>query len=155
MLFDNNNVDLDFSFLNLAGFNTDSFNTFNNATNDDRNLFSAKDGFLRGNMFKDEYKPYKNLTYINIVPKNNREAKLFNVMSYSFAINDLNLWLDLHPNDMTKFTLLKKMIMEEKRAKEEFVKEFGPLDICDTTGSNFDWINNPWSWDELRGDIYV
>lgn len=155
MLFDNNNVDLDFSFLNLAGFNTDSFNTFNNATNDDRNLFSTKDGFLRGNMFKDEYKPYKNLTYINIVPKNNREAKLFNVMSYSFAINDLNLWLDLHPNDMSKFTLLKKMIAEEKRAKEEFVKEFGPLEICDTTGNSFDWINNPWSWDELRGDIYV
>ena len=55
------------------------------------NVLDAKEGFLRGNMFKDEYLPYKNMTYINIRPKSDREAKLFNVMQYSFAINDLNL----------------------------------------------------------------
>ena len=71
MLFDNNNVDLDFSFLNLSGLN-------NNV--DDRKFLSAKESFLRGNIFRDEYKPYKNLSYIDIKPKNDREAKLFNVI---------------------------------------------------------------------------
>ncbi len=157
MLFDNNNVDLDFSLLNLTGLTKDmnlNYN-FNSINNDDRNLLTAKEGFLRGNMFKNEYVPYQNLTFINITPKSSREAKLYNVMAFSFAINDLNLYLDLHPDDRGKLIFLENLIAEEKKAKEEFIKEFGPLEICDTKGNKFEWIDSPWPWDELRGDIYV
>jgi len=110
MLFDNNNVDLDFTLLNLAGLN--------NENKDDRNFFSPKEGFLRGNLFRNEYKPYKNLTYVNIVPKNDREAKLYNVMTYTHAITDLNLYLDVHPEDRNALNLLKEMIKEEEKAKK-------------------------------------
>ena len=82
MLFDNNNVDLDFSFLNLANIkNMDKTNDMMQYYKiDDAKFLNAKDGFLRGNMFRNEYVPYKNLTYIPIKPKSDREAKLFNVM---------------------------------------------------------------------------
>ena len=88
MLFDNN----DYSFLDLV----------NNQDNN-TNMYTVKEGFLRGNMFRDEYLPYKNYSYININPKSDREAKLYNVMQYEFAINDLNLYLDIHPNDEYAF----------------------------------------------------
>ena len=102
MLFDNNNIDLDFSVLNLSGITDNIDNSFDN-----RNFLTAKEGFLRGNMFRNEYKPYKNLTYVNIKPKNDREAKLFNVMQYAFAITDMNLYLDTHPEDRNALNYLK------------------------------------------------
>ncbi len=149
MLFDNNDVDLDFTFLNLSGI------TNNIYPENDRNVLSAKEGFLRGNMFKNEYKPYKNLTYINMKPKNDREAKLLNVMQYSFAINDMNLYLDMHPENKEALKLLEEFIKEEKKAKNEYIMHYGPLEICDTKGDKFEWIDSPWSWDKLGGNLYV
>jgi len=151
MLFDNNDIDLDFTFLNLAGLTNNNMEF----DSDNRNLFAAKEGFLRGNMFRNEYKPYKNLTFINIRPKNDRDAKLFNVMCYSFAITDMNLYLDVHPEDRKALTYLKELIVEEEKAKKEYIMKYGPLNVCDTKGDKFDWINGPWSWENLGGNIYV
>lgn len=153
MLFDNNNVDLDFTFLNLAGITKDNNNNMMGMTN--YNILPAKEGFLRGNMFKNEYLPYKNLTYINIRPKNDREAKLYNVMQYSFAINDLNLYLDLHPEDKDALRLLEEMIKEEHEAKHAYVKSYGPLTVTETKGDKFEWIDNPWAWENMGGNMYV
>lgn len=152
MLFDDNNMDVDFALLNLAGLSSDLSNFDNN---DNRNYFTAKEGFLRGNMFRDEYKPYKNLTFVNIKPKNEREAKLFNVMQYAFAITDLNLYLDTHPEDRRALNMLKELIKEENMAKQEYVKMYGPLKINEVSGDKFDWINGPWSWENLGGNMYV
>lgn len=150
MLFDNNNVDLDFSFLNLANITNNDYGDL-----DTRNFFSAKEGFLRGNMFKNEYKPYKNLTFVSVKPRNDREAKLYNVMCYSFAITDMNLYLDTHPEDRRALSFLKELIMEEENAKKEYIMSYGPLDICDNKGDKFDWIDGPWSWENSGGSMYV
>ena len=149
MLFDNNNVDLDFTLLNLATMNHD-YNKMDN-----NKFFSAKEGFLRGNMFKNEYKPYKNLTFIKKSPKNDREAKLYNVMCYGFAITDMNLYLDTHPEDKNALSFLKELIMEEEKAKKEYIMDYGPLDICDIKGDKFEWVNGPWSWENSGGNLYV
>jgi spore coat protein JB len=146
MLFDN---DMDYNFFDMASLNND-INNYNN------NLYSAKEGFLRGNMYTNEYDPYKNLTFISIKPRNEREVKMFNIMQYSFAINDLNLYLDLHPEDKEVLNLLKEYIEEEKNAKKEYESIYGPLEVCDVKGSEFDWINSPWSWEKDNGGgMYV
>lgn len=151
MLFDNN-VDLDFTLLNLANLTNNNMSM--NFTSDNRKFLSAKEGFIRGNIFKDEYKPYKNLTYINIEPKNDREAKLYNVMCYTQAINDMNLYLDVHPEDSNALKYLEELIKEEN-AKKEYVNSYGPLNICDTKGDKFEWLDSPWPWDDLGGTMYV
>ncbi len=157
MLFDNN--DLDFALFNLSTPKSMPMNMSMNMTNmfdkSNLNILSAKEGFLRGNMFKDEYKPYKNLTYIDIKPRNDREAKLFNVMQYSFAINDMNLYLDLHPDDMEAMALFEEFVKEAKEAKKEYMEQYGPLTVTKTKGNKFNWIDNPWPWDDLGGNIYV
>ena len=146
MFFDSDNMNLDYSLLNLSGLN----NMLSN-----NSILSAKEGFLRGNMFKDEYMPYKNLTYINIKPKNEREAKLFNVMQYAFAITDLNLYMDLHPEDKNALKLLNSFIKEENKAKEEYISKYGPLLITEVSNKDFNWVDGPWSWENLGGHIYV
>ncbi len=171
MLFDNNDVDLDFTLLNLAGLTKNNDMNFNNNLNSlsngnsvftessntsiDSNILSAKEGFLRGNLFKNEYKPYKNLTYIELKPKNDREAKLYTVMQYSFAINDLNLWLDLHPNDKKALMIFENMVEESRKAKREYEESYGPLTVSHTKGNDFNWIDSPWPWEDLGGNMYV
>ena len=153
MLFDNNDVNLDFTFLDLANLtNSQSMPKMDMNT---QNILPAKEGFLRGNMFKNEYKPYKNLTYVDIRPQSDREAKLFNVMQFSFAINDLNLYLDLHPDDTRVVRLFEELVKEEKQAKKEYMEQYGPLTVTKVKGDKFDWIESPWPWDDLGGNMYV
>lgn len=154
MLFDNNDGNgFNYTFLDLAGLTND---INNNSNSDNLNLYSSKEGFLRGNMFRNEYKPYKNYDFVNISPKNDREAKMYNVMQYEFAILDMNLYLDLNPNNRYALNILKELIRLENEAKEEYEKEYGPLEICDISGNDYDWIKSPWSWEkEDGGSIYV
>ena len=133
-----------------------SFDFYGNMMNKTSNLLNPKEGFLRGNMFKNEYLPYKNYTYSKIVPKSEREQLLLEIMELSFAINDLNLYLDLHPMDEE---VLKefKAIVEKCCAKEmEFVHKFGPLELIDSDNTKeFKWIEDPWPWQNEGGAKYV
>ena len=119
-------------------------------------LLSPKEGFLRGNMFKCEYIPYKNYMYSKIIPRTAREELLLDIMELSFAINDLNLYLDLHPTDEGVLKEFRKYV-EKCCAKEmEFVRTYGPLELIDNESTkNFKWIEDPWPWQNEGGAKYV
>lgn len=144
MLFEDNDFDI-----NMAFFIPDV--NFNRTVN----ILSPMEGFLRGNCFADEYVPYKNLTYLKLNPKNEQEKLLYQVMAYSFIINDLNLYLDLHPDDRQVLDLFKKYVREEKELCQEYIRKYGPLEVSEVTGNKFNWINSPWPWDNKGGSIYV
>ena len=144
MLFEDNDFDI-----NMAFFIPDV--DFSRTVN----ILSPMEGFLRGNMFQDEYEPYKNLTYFKLNPKDEREKLLYQLMALSFAINDLNLYLDLHPDDKEILDLFKKYVSEEKIVCSEYVKKYGPMEVTEVTGNKFNWINSPWPWDKKGGSMYV
>lgn len=123
--------------------------------NSEVDLVDVKEGFLRGNMFKDEYIPYRNLSYEEIKVKSDRDAKLLNVMQYEFAINDLNLYLDVHPNDKYALNEFNRLVEEVEKVKEEYVKLYGPLEVCDNIFDKFKWIDNPWPFEDDGGSMYV
>ena len=78
MLFDDNNISLDLSLFNLPGINESKMNS-NNYNNNSKNKFlSAKEGFLKGNSFKDEYKPYKNL-------RNGSQKRIYEILWPSYG----------------------------------------------------------------------
>lgn len=146
MLF--NNKDFDFSFFEIPGsdFNLEI----------DRNKFvMPKEGFQRGNMMRDEYEPYRNYNAIPLIPKTDREQKLYRVMELCFALVDLNLYLDLHPDDMETYRLFQKYVEEEKRAKKEYMDQYGPLVFSNAQFKDYKWDENPWPWDNLGGGMYV
>ena len=144
MLFEDNDFDI-----NMAFFIPDV--DFSRTLN----VVSPMEGFLRGNMFKDEYEPYKNLTYFKLSPSNDKERLLYQVMAYSFAINDLNLYLDLHPDNKGMLDLFKKYVKEEKELCKEYVNKYGPLEVNEVMGQKFDWISSPWPWETRGGSMYV
>lgn len=144
MLFEDNDFDV-----NIALFMPDL------NINRNTNILSPTEGFLRGNMFRNEYEPYKNLTYLKLIPKTEKEKKLFEIMALSFAINDLNLYLDLNPDKGEVFDLFKKYVKEKDHLCKEYVRIYGPIELNETNGGRYNWLNSPWPWDNEGGAKYV
>lgn len=140
MLFDNNDFGL-ISFMELPG---NDFNT----------ISSVDDGFLKGNMFPDEYKPYKNYKVKPIKTTNKKEQQLYKIMALGFAITDLNLYLDLHPEDSENFKKFKSFVKQKEALEEEYVKEYGPLKLEQANGNTFNWVSD-FPWKKTGGSMYV
>lgn len=131
-------------------------NTFNTMNQMDMSkktdLADPKEGFLRGNLFNNLYDPYKNYRYGNLNPTNQKEELLYNILMYKFALTELDLYLDTHPNDSQMLNLYNKYLSEEKRLCDQFEKNYGPLTIdSDNLGNNsWKWIKSPWPWEGTK-----
>lgn len=123
--------------------------------NYDNNITSDKIGLQRGNMFNKEYKTYKNLNPSNIVANTDNDSLCLKLFETNFAIIDLNLYLDLHPDDNEIYNLYKKYVVDFENYKKEYEKYYGPLEINDIDNNTYEWLKNPWPWDKNGGIKYV
>lgn len=144
MLFENDN-----NYLNML-FNINNMDNYNK-TGAMPAVENDTEGFLRGNMFSNEYVPYKNMTYINPKLKTQRERDLFKVMEVAFAINDYNLYLDVHPEDTSVLNKYKACTEKFRRLTKEYEEKYGPLSIDASNYNTFKWIESPWPWDKEDG----
>ena len=134
----------------LFEFNTNIYDNKSDET------FEIDEGFVKGNLFKDEYIGYKDYKPAKIVAKNEQEELLLEIMALSFAINDLNIYLDLHPEDTEMLKRFKELTEKSCEKEMEYVKCYGPLEVMDNESINkFEWINNPWPWENTGGTKYV
>ena len=127
-------------------------NTFNNNTynkQNDNRLYDPYNGLIRGNLFKNLYDPYKTGEPYEIKPMNEQAKLLTNLDALGFAMIDLNLYLDVFPNDREKINLYNQYRKEKEEILKEYEAKFGPI----TTNSNslnsipWAWNNMPWPWD--------
>ena len=103
--------------------------------------------FLRGNMFDNEFVPFGKMGYLKPNIKNQKDQELFDIMEASFAINDYNLYLDLHPEDQN---ILKKYQMEVERLdklSKEYTRKYGPLSLKDAEYDTFKWAETSFPWE--------
>ena len=116
------------------------------------NITNPKEGFQRGNLFNDLYKPYKNYQYGVLKPSNQKEELLYNILMHKFALTELNLYLDTNPNNQEVINLYKKYLMDEKKLCKDFEQKYGPLTIdSDNLGTNtWNWIKSPWPWEGTK-----
>lgn len=136
----------------------DDINFFINGeipVNREEKLVSSELGYLRGNMFLKEYVPYKNYQVRKIEAKTNEEALLLKLSQMEFALNDLSLYLDLHPNDMAAFNKFREYTNEYKRYLNEFEKTYRPLCLSSINKDSYEYYKNPWPWDNDAGVYYV
>ena len=127
-----------------------TFNTYDKI--DTTNLTDPKEGFLRGNLFNNLYEPYKNYKYGLLNPTNKREELLFNILMYKFALKELNLYLDTHPNNSQMLNLYNQYLSEEKKLCDDFEKKYGPLttDNLNLGNNSWNWIKSPWPWEGTK-----
>lgn len=148
--YENNNLN------SIDKYNEINFDKININVNNYRNnnLYSSLEGFNNGNMFKDLYKPYKNYKY-KVVVNGKREALLLKIEEFTFACKDLNLYLDIHPDDENILNIYKKYAKELEKYKNEYENNYGPLCALNVTKDYFNWIKNPWPWENKGGNINV
>ena len=143
-------------------FNTDNMNK-NSSVMNKFNFYSTKNkldkekpvepylGFIRGNLFDNLYNPYKNYKPEEIEAKDEREALLYQVMQYKFALIELNLYLDTNPNDKEAIELFNQYQKIEKQMCNQYESMYGPLTLDSNYLNNDNWVwnNSPWPWEVM------
>lgn len=81
---------------------------------------------------------------------NSREELLNHIASYDFAIVELHLFLDTHPNNNAVASKIDEYISKSNSLKREFERKYGPLNAMDKGANSWAWISNPWPWDTIK-----
>lgn len=77
---------------------------------------------------------------------NERERMLRKLSSYDFAIIELHIYLDTHPNDTSAAQAMKEYEAKSSALRAEYEEKFGPLSTNTVSGNRWAWISNPWPW---------
>ena len=111
------------------------------------NLYSPTEGYMKGNLFSNIYSEYKNYRPQKLMARNEQEKLLYELESISFAAHELNLYLDLHPNDTSMLMLFKDYEEKCKKLTSEYENKYGPLSVSEVNSTKeFTWVNN-WPWE--------
>lgn len=79
-----------------------------------------------------------------------REEMMEQIKSYQFAIIELGLYLDTHPDDSRALCLHKKYARELEELKDMYQRVYGPLTIYFPC-NKWRWLEEPWPWE--RGNF--
>ena len=69
------------------------------------NLAGLYTGYIQGNMFNNLYDQYKNYQPETLRASNEQERLFLELSRNHFAAHELNLYLDLNPNDISMLKL--------------------------------------------------
>lgn len=76
-----------------------------------------------------------------------RDTLMKEIMAYSFAAHEWNLYLDTHPNDRLGLELFRRMADKAAELKAKYVKDFGPIVAEDVDNTQeWTWVKDPWPW---------
>lgn len=79
---------------------------------------------------------------------NARQELLNQIQMVSFALVDLNLYLDTHPQDRDALDYYHQNRMLMDQLMETYTTNYGPLTTADVTAKNlWTWIEQPWPWE--------
>lgn len=116
---------------------------------DNSPLYSAYEGYMKGNMFKDLYDPYMNYQPAQIKPKNEKEELLLNLNKIQFCAHELALLLDVMPHDTHALNEFNKYSNEYNKLLKEYESKYEILNVNDDQLNKavYDWSSEKWPWE--------
>lgn len=132
----------------------DYYNYINNSYNqpsynqqNTNNIYDPYEGFIRGNLFPNLYNGYK-ISPLEIKPMNEQAELLTYIDSLSFALIDLNFYLDLNPDNKEALNLYNQYRIQCDEYKKSYEKKYGPLTLSSEATATYPWAWNksPWPW---------
>ncbi|HPE14924.1 MAG TPA: spore coat protein CotJB [Bacilli bacterium] len=117
--------------------------------NNQTNNIDPYAGFMKGNLFNNLYDPYKNYMYATIKPTNEKDYMMLTMQTYSFALTDLNLYLDVNPTDTNMIQLYNDYLSKYKQALNQYETKYGPITLTsDKLNQNvWVWDSTTWPWE--------
>ncbi|MGN1338192.1 MAG: spore coat protein CotJB [Candidatus Coprovivens sp.] len=102
-------------------------------------LYDLSNSFMLGNSFKNEYKGYKNYKPSKIIVNNDKDSIMLKIYELDFILNDLSLYLDLHPDDEELYKKFKEYNKSFKDYINIFESRYGPLELSNTDFKEYMW----------------
>ena len=141
--------------MNTYNMTKDYYNYANNnynqpLYNQNKQIYDPYNGFIRGNMFPELYNSYKLNKPLEITPMNEQAELLTYVDALTFAMIDLNLYLDVYPNDREALELFNQYRMQADEYTKKYESKYGPLELTSNSLNTFPWAwdNAPWPWEK-------
>ena len=126
-------------------------NTFmmpNSNINNNSNITDTQTGFKRGNLFNNLYSEYKNYKPNDLKANSEREDLIMQIDEQRFAIIEMNLYLDIYPNDKNALNKFNNYLRKEKELINLYESKYGPMTISSPVQTdNWLWNNSPWPWE--------
>lgn len=82
----------------------------------------------------------------NTIDCNARDEMIEQIKCLNFAIVELGLYLDTHPDDDKALCLHRRYSKEFKELKDKYQKVYGPLSIYFPC-NKWRWLEEPWPWE--------
>ena len=131
--------------------NGNSQNNANNNLNNGSNmmLYGPYEGYVKGNLFRNLYDQYKSYRPMSLAPSSEREEALLNLNQIQFALHELNLYLDVYPNDaniMRQFVAYRNTYND---LLNQYENRYGALNVNSTSLNSvpFGWVDQTWPWE--------
>ena len=122
-------------------------NTTPSMENSKSSLYTPTEGYNKGNLFADLYEEYKNYKPVTLVAGNEQQKLFLELSKMAFAAHELNLYLDLNPDDETMLSLFNDYRKRANNLMMEYENKYGPLTIAsDSLSSSFLWEKQDWPW---------
>ena len=123
-----------------------NMNTMNNGTQ----LVNPTEGYNRGNLFANLYDQYKNYQPETLRASNEQERLFLELSRNHFAAHELNLYLDLNPDDVSMIRLFNDYREKCDQLTKEYERKYGPLTVKSNVLNQapFMWEKSPWPWED-------
>lgn len=109
-------------------------------------LFSLEETINYGTLFKDLYYPYKKAP--KLIAETSEEEKLKVIQEYAIALMDLNLYLDVNPNDNSMLQLFNRYQTQYDEHVKEFEAKYYPISTSTSAKNNYwKWLEGKWPWE--------
>ena len=122
----------------------------NNRDMNNPKFYNEQEGYMKGNMFRNLYNEYKGYKPIMLKPTNEQEQLFLDMSMASFAAHDLNLYLDLYPNDGNALDLFNQYRNMANKLEYAYENKYGPIlvnsNALDT--SPFLWQTQTFPWNK-------
>lgn len=76
-----------------------------------------------------------------------RQALMKQINEASFAMDDVLLFLDTHPDSQEAMQYYQNAVNLRKNAMDAYQRQFGPLLVDDVTGNGWSWVTEKWPWE--------
>lgn len=111
------------------------------------NLLEPKEGLILGNIFFDMCEPYKNYKPREIVATTEEEKLMCKIRELSHAVGDLNLYLDLYPEDREVYNLFRKYMNELNELTCLYSEKYEVLELNKDVNGSYTWESGLWPWE--------
>ena len=76
-----------------------------------------------------------------------KEALMRQIMEAGFAMDDVVLFLDTHPDCAQAMQYYQSAVGARKAAMDAYQSRFGPLLVDDVIGNTWTWVTEKWPWE--------